>query len=107
MTSRSVILLKPQSRPLVRAVMDAYLDWLDQCDAVWSSYRRWVDASEADAGGAFQHYGAALDREEHASEIYAALIRDAGEPLATAASLSRDPNAPAPERHESRRGPRT
>jgi hypothetical protein len=61
--------------------MDAYLGWRDECKAVWDAYGSWTDAGEAEAAFAFRTYAAALDREERASELYAGLIRHAGELL--------------------------
>ena len=52
----------------------AYVEWLDESEAVWDAYDRWAGAAHADAGLAFGVYRAALEREEHASAIYAALM---------------------------------
>jgi hypothetical protein len=53
----------------------AYVDWRDECTAVWHAYRRWAKASTADAALAFGAYTAALDREESAAKVYAELMR--------------------------------
>jgi hypothetical protein len=70
---------KSQRQRLVHAAMDAYLDWRDECAAVSDAYRRWADAREAEAEPAWHAYEAALDREEHASVLYAHLIQHVGE----------------------------
>jgi hypothetical protein len=78
MTSKQVT-RKSQRQRLVHAAMDAYLDWRDECATVSDAYRRWADAREVDAEPAWHAYEAALDREEHASVVYAHLIRHVGE----------------------------
>jgi siderophore synthetase component len=52
----------------------AYVEWLDESDAVWDAYSRWAGATHADATLAFAAYRAALEREEHASDVYATLV---------------------------------
>jgi hypothetical protein len=63
---------------LVDWLIDAYVSWREACVRVSDAYRSW--ASETDLGGtsAFGRYTAALDREERAAEVYAALVRRAG-----------------------------
>jgi hypothetical protein len=63
-----------QQRTLDDAVY-AYVDWREECTAVWYAYRRWEEASTADAALAFGAYTAALDREESAAKVYAELMR--------------------------------
>jgi len=58
----------------VDEVMDAYVDWRQECMRVWEAYERWLSASRTDAGLAFGAYLAALDCEERASEVYGRLI---------------------------------
>ena len=53
----------------------AYVEWLDESEAVWDAYDRWAGAAHADAALAFGAYRAALEREEHACDVYAALVR--------------------------------
>jgi hypothetical protein len=78
MTSRP-ILKRPRRRRVVKAAMDAYLDWREECAAVSDAYRCWADAGEADAASAWRAYEAALDREERASALYAELVRRVGD----------------------------
>jgi hypothetical protein len=60
---------------LVDEAFHAYVEWLDESEAVWDAYDRWAGAAHADAGLAFGAYRAALEREEHASDVYATLMR--------------------------------
>jgi hypothetical protein len=60
---------------LVDEAFHAYVEWLYESEAVWDAYDRWAGAADADAGLAFVAYRAALEREEHASDVYATLMR--------------------------------
>jgi hypothetical protein len=60
---------------LVDEAMQAYVDWREECLAVWVAYSSWEAAETSDAPLAFVAYTAALDREECASDVYADLIR--------------------------------
>jgi hypothetical protein len=70
-------------RRMVDAVLDAYVDWCDECRAVWDAYRVWASAPVAEDGFAFVAYSTALDREQCAAEIYAEQIRRVGGLLKT------------------------
>jgi hypothetical protein len=59
---------------LVGEVVDAYLDWREVCDAVWEASDRWAHAPATDAPKAISAYLSALDREEHAANVYADAI---------------------------------
>ena len=52
----------------------AYVDWREEAAHVWEAYARWESAEDGDASSAFTAYRAALDREEHGSRVYAALM---------------------------------
>jgi hypothetical protein len=78
MTSRQII-KRSQRQHIVHAAMDAYLHWRDECDAVSDAYRRWADMRAPEAEPAWRAYEAALDREEHASALYAEVINHVGE----------------------------
>lgn len=56
---------------LVDEAVDAYVDWREECTAVWDAYGRWTRATAVDAPLAFSAYRAAVDREELASQVYA------------------------------------
>ena len=57
------------------ALIDLYVDWREECAAVHSTYERWRRAPKHDTAAAFAAYSAALDREERAGNVYAALVR--------------------------------
>ena len=57
------------------ALIDLYVDWREECAAVHSTYERWRRAPKHDIAAAFAAYSAALDREERAGNVYAALAR--------------------------------
>ena len=59
---------------LIDAVMDGYVTWREASAAVEASYHRWRQASRDERAIAFDHYFAALDREEHAASEYRRLI---------------------------------
>jgi hypothetical protein len=61
-------------KQLVREAARAYVDWREECVAVWDAFDRWAGTSGADAAIAFSAYRAALDREECASHTYADLL---------------------------------
>jgi hypothetical protein len=56
---------------LVGEALDAYLDWREECDAVWDAGDWWAHASGSDAPTAVAAYLTALDREERAANVYA------------------------------------
>ncbi|HTE63569.1 MAG TPA: hypothetical protein VK631_24650 [Solirubrobacteraceae bacterium] len=58
-------------------VMDAYVEWREECAEVEVAYLRWSIASPTDALLAFAAYVAALDREDRASSSYAEVIQRA------------------------------
>jgi urease accessory protein UreF len=57
------------------ALLDLYIEWREECSAVHRAYERWRKAAKDDRAAAFAAYHAALDREERASIVYAALTR--------------------------------
>jgi hypothetical protein len=61
-------------RTLVDRMVEAYVDWREECVGVWGAYERWSSAPVPDRPVAFSAYRAALEREEHASRVYADLI---------------------------------
>ena len=62
----------------VELAVDAYVAWREECVAVRTAYLAWRRARAAEAALAFDAYEAALDREEVAAEVYAALVRRVG-----------------------------
>jgi hypothetical protein len=61
--------------PLGDALIDLYVEWREECAAVRVAYERWRDAPTDETADAFAAYNAALDREERAGNVYAALVR--------------------------------
>jgi hypothetical protein len=59
---------------LANEMTDAYVDWREECVAVWLAYGCWTCAPTADAVFAFAAYQAALDREERAADVYGRLV---------------------------------
>jgi hypothetical protein len=62
------------STPLRRAIdalLEVYLSWRAECDAVRQTYRSWTDSNRSQRALAYAGYVAALDREEHAARAYA------------------------------------
>lgn len=68
----SISLLDPR---LGDQLIELYVEWREECSAVQCSYEQWHEASREDRPAAFVAYKAALDREERASDAYAAFIR--------------------------------
>lgn len=58
-------------RELVDYLMDAYVDWREECSTLGDAYERWLSVTVAERGLAFAAYRAALDREQQASSVYA------------------------------------
>ena len=59
---------------LIDAVMDGYVTWREQSEAVEAAYRSWRRAAPDEREIAFDNYFAALDREEYAASEYRRLI---------------------------------
>ena len=73
---------------LVDRMISAYVDWREACHVVDDAYRSWASATRPHASVAFWRYNAALDAEERAAEIYAALVRRVGHLVASDGDLS-------------------
>ena len=74
---------------LVDDAIRAYVDWREECRAVWDAYQGWGAAGATDAALAFAVYTAALDREQQASDVYADMIRRVGDSV----TADREPGA--------------
>jgi hypothetical protein len=59
---------------LVDRVVESYVDWREESAGVWGAYESWSSAPASDRPIAFFAYRAALEREEHASLVYADLM---------------------------------
>jgi hypothetical protein len=75
---------------LVDRLIDAYVSWREACLQVSDAYGSWASETGLAATSAFGRYMAALDREERAAEVYAGLVRRAGQQ----ASSRHDPAEP-------------
>jgi hypothetical protein len=61
-------------RRIVDEMVDAYVDWREECVAVDDAYECWQRGPRAEALFTFAAYHAALDYEERAAERYAELV---------------------------------
>ena len=66
---------RERERRLADALIDLYVSWREECSAVELAYERWREAAKEEGEAAFAAYNLALDREERASNVYAARIR--------------------------------
>ena len=71
-----------QRRLVDRAVL-AYVEWREECNAVWDAYGRWASAPPGERAHVDVAYRAALDREEAAANAYAKLIARVGDLVET------------------------
>jgi hypothetical protein len=64
---------------LVDVLIEAYVSWREACLQVSDAYGSWARETGVHATSAFGRYMAALDREEHAAEVYAGLVQRASQ----------------------------
>jgi hypothetical protein len=72
---------RERERRLADALIDLYAAWREECSAVQIAYEDWREAATEDREAAFAAYNLALDREERASNVYAARIGQATPPI--------------------------
>jgi hypothetical protein len=70
---------KLSQKRLVDGLIDAYVSWREACLQVKDAYGFWATERGPGATSAFGRYMRALDREERAAEVYAGLVRRAGQ----------------------------
>jgi hypothetical protein len=70
---------KLSHKRVVDKLIDAYVSWREACLQVSDAHSSWVSETGLSATSAFGRYMAALDREERAAEVYAGLVRRAGQ----------------------------
>jgi hypothetical protein len=70
---------KLRQKKLVDRLIDAYVSWREACLRVSDAYGSWASETDPGATFAFGRYMAALDREERAADVYAGLVRRAGQ----------------------------
>ena len=73
------IAIRWQRRRLLNKATEAYVEWREQCGAVWVAHSHWAAARSGDATRRYVAYSDALDQEERASARYAELILRLGE----------------------------
>jgi hypothetical protein len=59
---------------LLDAAHAAYADWAEESAKVAQLYVRWSEATRGERDLAFAAYGAALEREERAAQVYADMV---------------------------------
>jgi hypothetical protein len=64
---------------LVDTLIEAYVSWRETCLQVSDAHASWTSGTGPGATSAFGCYMAALDQEERAAEVYAGLVRRAGQ----------------------------
>jgi hypothetical protein len=62
----------------IDAAVAAYVGWRAACTAVHDAYRHWACAPAGDAQLAYAAYGASVDREQAAAEMYSRLMGKVG-----------------------------
>jgi predicted aminopeptidase len=55
---------------LIDEAMERYVEWREECAAVYDAYANWTDAPMEEADLPFAAYSAALDREQSAATVY-------------------------------------
>ena len=93
MSGQPIVIRSEQNRA-VDEVIDAYVDWRQECITVSEAYQRWRSAAREDGALAFRAYLAALDREERAAEVYARLLSALEARVRTAATTETGDRAP-------------
>jgi len=56
--------------PRVDALIDSYVEWREECDAVEAAYERWVESERPGRDLSYAAYRASVDREEKAATVY-------------------------------------
>lgn len=55
---------------LIDEAMERYVEWREECAAVYDAYANWTSAPMEEADLPFAAYSAALDREQSAATVY-------------------------------------
>jgi hypothetical protein len=64
---------------VIDKLIDAYVSWREACLLVSDAYCSWASETGPGATSSFAWYMAALDQEERAADVYAGLVRRAGQ----------------------------
>lgn len=67
-----------QRRDLLDTMLEAWVDWREECLAVRDTYHRWSSIQPPNGPAEFAAYWNALDREERAASTYANTVRRLG-----------------------------
>jgi hypothetical protein len=59
------------ARSAIDELLERYVSWLEECQAVRVAYRRWADSRRGERRESYAVYLAALDREQVAASTYA------------------------------------
>jgi len=70
---------KLSQKRLLDGMIEAYVSWREACLRVSDAYGSWASQTGSGVSSAFGCYMAALEQEERAAEVYAGLVRRAGE----------------------------
>jgi predicted aminopeptidase len=60
---------------LIDEAIDRYVEWREECAAVYDAYANWTDAPMEETDLPFAAYSAALDREQSAATVYGRALR--------------------------------
>jgi arginyl-tRNA--protein-N-Asp/Glu arginylyltransferase len=55
---------------LIDQAMERYVEWREECAAVYDAYANWTNAPTEETDLPFAAYSAALDREQSAATVY-------------------------------------
>jgi hypothetical protein len=72
-------------RELIDNLMEAYVDWREECATLAHAYEGWASCAAPDRDMTFAAYRAALDREQQASAVYSARVATVQRAIAPAA----------------------
>jgi hypothetical protein len=91
---------KLSQKRLVDGMIEAYVSWREACLQVSDAYGSWASGTGLDSTSAFGGYMAALDREERVAEVYAGLLRRAGQVASSTPETTKSPptRPPCPRR---------
>jgi predicted aminopeptidase len=60
---------------LIDEAMERYVEWREECAAVYDAYANWTNAPMEETDLPFAAYSAALDREQSAATVYGRALR--------------------------------
>jgi predicted aminopeptidase len=66
---------------LIDEAMERYVEWREECAAVYDAYANWTNAPTEETDLPFAAYSAALDREQSAATVYGRALERLGRSL--------------------------